>query len=414
MKNWLLFRKLGFALFTLCTASSFPIEERSGKSDQDDIQAARDWMNTKRQVTVREIGGSLSISGEVRAEFQATSESANGFAQRGAHATTKLPTNAYDVEVNLMLDYRADRTWAALKLEFDNDAGLFSSTHNKLRIEKAFLGGRIHDGALAAFDAELGRRPLSSVFDSKLAFAALSDGVLFRFDVSPESHGEFYLHAMAMHLDDRLNHYAYLAEIGWLDIWDTHLFLKYSIADWKTKHFADAITHYRFDFIVNQWLLGYKFLPGVMGKLTMPYIAFLCNTAPAKSVATGHKKANLAGYFGISLGELRKSRDWALDLNYQIVQAQAIPEFDFNGMGIGNAARSGLYTTALKGGGELVTTPKAAGGNTNYRGVAISLDFLITNNLNFQQQLTRSTSLDKRIGQHRSYTQYEIEFVYGF
>ena len=39
-------------------------------NDQDnrlvDINALQEWMNTKRQVTIKEIGGNLSLSGEVR------------------------------------------------------------------------------------------------------------------------------------------------------------------------------------------------------------------------------------------------------------------------------------------------------------------------------------------------------------
>jgi hypothetical protein len=404
-----------FALgLTVATLPLFSIDDQEGELDREDIQALRDWLNTKRQVTIREIGGNLSLSGEVRAEFQCTNEVANGIAQRGPNSVGKLPTNAYDIEVNIMLDYRADRTWAAIKLEFDNDAGLFTSTSNKIRIEKAFWGVRVYDGDIASFDTEVGRRPLFTVFDSKLMFSSQSDGVLFRYDISTESRGEIYIHALAELVDDRRNQYAYLAEIGWLSIWGTNLFFKYSIADWNTKHFPNAIDKYRFDYIVNQWLMGYKFAPSVFGKLVMPYAAFVWNPSAARSVATNQEKANLGGYLGVSVGELRKAHDWAFDINYQVVEAQAVPEFDFNGIGIGNASKSGLYTTTLNGGGSPVTSAAKAGGSTNYRGFAMTLDYLLTNNLNLQQQWSQSITLDKNIGPFRRYKQYEIEFVYGF
>ncbi|MCB1083098.1 MAG: hypothetical protein KDK61_02210, partial [Simkania sp.] len=101
--------------------------------EQRDIEALRDWINTKRQVTVKERGGNLSISGEVRTELQSTNEKKNGIQQRGWRSSNSgTAMRAWDIEVNLMLDYRTDRTWATVKLEFDNDAGTVSGTFNRL------------------------------------------------------------------------------------------------------------------------------------------------------------------------------------------------------------------------------------------------------------------------------------------
>ncbi len=383
-----------------------------GELDRQDIQALRDWINTKRQVTVREIGGNLSISGEVRAEFQANNEVVGGIQQRGVGSPTSAPTNAYDIEVNLMLDYRSDRTWASIKLEFDNDAGLFTATDAKIRLERALFGVRLWDGDVATFDIEVGRRPLFNFFESKVEFGSRCDGVFFRYDISTESYGDVYAHAVAELLDDRINQYAYLAELGWLSIMDTGLFFKYSVADWHTKELSIP-AKWRFDFIVNQWLLGYKFIPEKFGKLIMPYAAFLWNPVAAKSFVTDHEKVNMAGYIGFSMGELRKKGDWAFDANYQVVQAQAIPEFDANGIGLGNVAKTGLYTTTING-SKLVDSKEGAGGSTNYRGFILTLEYLLTNNLNLQQQWQQSMTLDKNIGPFRRYKQYEIEFIYGF
>src|SRR6202522_3571711 len=82
--------------------------------DQQDIQSLRDWINTKRMITVRELGGQLSISGDVHAEMQASSLVKNGVAQRGRG--TGNPNNMYDVEFNLLIDYRTERSWLASRL----------------------------------------------------------------------------------------------------------------------------------------------------------------------------------------------------------------------------------------------------------------------------------------------------------
>ncbi len=399
---------------SLCLAATPLVFGDEGQLDMQDIQALRDWLNTKRQVTIREIGGNLSLSGEVRAELQCTNERVGGIRQRGSNfiGATPLPTNAYDIEVNVMLDYRADRTWGAIKLEFDNDAGLFNSTVNKLRLEKAYWGARIWDGPVATFDTEVGRRPLYTVFDSKVEFGSMSDGVLFRYDVSTDRYGDFYLHGMAELIDDISNQYAYIAELGWLSIWDTGLFFKYSLADWNTKDLSTP-RNYRFDYIVNQWLMGYKWIPEKFGKLVMPYAAFLWNpSAPRIALTRGHK-LNLGGYIGFSIGELRKKGDWAFDANYQALQAQCVPEFDLFGIGVGNAARTGFYTAKSDGTGGPNPVGKA-GGNSNYRGFMLTLDYLITNNLNLQQQWLQTITLDKNLGPVHQYKQYEIEFVYGF
>ena len=91
-----------FALSSHAFASTI---DDSDDIDQKDVNAVREWINTKRQVTVRELGGALSISGEVRTEFQSTAEVVDGVRQRGhGGAVLKdghpLPQNGFDIEVN--------------------------------------------------------------------------------------------------------------------------------------------------------------------------------------------------------------------------------------------------------------------------------------------------------------------------
>lgn len=381
----------------------------AGDVDVQDIQALRDWLNTKRQVTIREIGGNLSLSGEIRTEFQCTNEVSNGVRQRGPGGAVALTsTNSYDVEVNLMLDYRADRTWGAIKIEFDNDAGVINSSVNKIRIEKAYFGVKLYDGDLVSTDVEVGRRSLSTIFDSKVQFASMSDGVLLRYDVSVEHIGDLYIHALAEVVDEKIGQYAYFAELGWLTVMDTGLFLKYSVSDWDTKHHKNDITKWGYQYIVNQWTLGYKFIPEKFGRIVMPYMAFLWNPVASQTKITGGRKLNLAGYLGVSAGELRKKGDWAVDANYQAVQAQAVPSFDVSGVGIGNSSKAPFYSKNVD------ESKKSAAGNGNFRGFALTLDYLLTNNLNLQQQWLQSITLDTDIGPSRHFKQYEIELIYGF
>ena len=132
----------------------------------------------------------------------------------------------------------------------------------------------------------------------------------------------------------------------------------------------------------------------------------------AREDLTDYQKANWGSYLGFSVGELKKKGDWALDANYQFLAAQCVPDFDASGVGLGNINNSGFYTTQINN--NVLTTRADAGGNVNFRGIAVTLDYLISNNLNLQQQWLQSVTLDNDIGPYRKFKQYEIEFIYGF
>jgi hypothetical protein len=387
--------------------------ERSDNLDDRDIDALREWINTKRQVTVKEIGGALSISGEVRTEFQSTNERINGIRQRGSGGATDLNSQAYDVEVNLMLDYRSDRTWAAIKLEFDNDAGIFRGTLNKLKLEKGYFGVRIVDKDTFSSDIELGRRKMSTFLDSKVEFSSFFDGIVFKYDQGLESIGDFYIHTGVFVIDERKDQYGYLGEIGLMDIGNSGFYTKYSCIDWDTKHYSDPVRKHRFDFIVSQLILGYKFIPQRLNKIVVLYLAGLYNHMAKPLDITNNEKQPWGGYLGFSIGELKKKGDWAFDANYQLLQAQSVPDFDVSGIGFGNAPNLGFYSVNIDGSGG-PTTQASAAGNTNYRGFSLTLDYLLTNNLTFEQQWQQTITLDDNIGPFRQFKQYEIEFIYGF
>lgn len=418
MRKSRFFGFLAVSLFACHSLMAATIDD-SDDIDQKDINALREWINTKRQVTVRELGGALSISGEVRTEFQSTSETVDGIKQRGNGGAVigsdgyPTPMNAYDVEVNLMFDYRADRGWASVKLEFDNNAGVFSGTLNKLKLERAYWGVRALDRGTFTLDIELGRRRLSSIVDSKLEFNSFFDGLWVKYDQGLDAIGDIYLHAGAFVVMEQRNQYAYVGETGIYNIGGTGIYMKYSFIDWDTKDFSNPIEKDRFDFMVSQLLLGYRIYPVTFQRVILVYLAGLYNHAAKKLPITGYRKANWGAYFGVSIGELRKKGDWAFDANYQVLAPQAVPDFDVQGIGLGNAADVGFYTSKIDGKGT-PNTRKTAAGNVNYRGFQVTLDYLFTNQLDIQQSWQQSITLDDSIGPFRSYKQYEIEFIYGF
>lgn len=398
--------------------------------DRNDNEALRRWLQDKRLVTMREIGGDLSLSGEVRTEFQYSSEVKNGDQQRGINGLGTRPMFGWDTEVNLMFDYRTDRTWLAIKLEYDNDMGQRSGTANKIRLEKGYLGGRIVAGDTFIMDAEIGRRYLSNIFDSKIQFVSFFDGLLFRFSKAFLEIGDFYVNSGAFIINDKTNHYGFVTEIGALRIANVGLNLKYSLIDWckpgaETRkgntNQQNQLAALKYRYLVSQVTANYQFFPEwlwkklvrVYGAVATNHLA-LDNPMKKAGVETEpYGKQNWAWYTGMSMGMIKKQYDWSVDANFQWVQAQAIPSFDAGGIGRGNAASAGLYT-AKTDDDITPTTKKTATGNGNFYGFQINGVFALTGNLSVQQDFLFSWTLDKNLGPNIIYKQVETEFVYAF
>ncbi len=401
-------------LLALVTTTLFAIDDGSPGLEQRDIEALRDWINTKRQVTVKERGGNLSISGEVRAELQSTNEKKNGIKQRGSGGAVPFTAvRAWDVEVNIMLDYRTDRTWATIKLEFDNNAGTATGTFGRISLERAFLGGRIVNADTYTMDLEIGRRNFGYTFDSKIEFGSFMDGIVYKYDQAFDAAGDFYFHGGPFLINENIDQYGYVGELGLLNVGRTGLYTKLSAIYWDTKNVNNRAQQNAFRFLPLQWIWGYKFVPKPLDKIVTLYSAALYNPRAHGTVVSNGKRKAWAWYAGFSIGELRKQWDWSFDLNYQWVQLQAIPDFDGSGIGRGNSARFGLYTRFEKGIGRALVAGEGVGAG-NYKGIAAELLYLLTNNITIYQAWRQSVNQDPSIKPTFSYKQYEFEIIYGF
>ncbi|MEX0961271.1 MAG: hypothetical protein WDZ28_00225 [Simkaniaceae bacterium] len=405
-------------IFFLLFLPLFSQEEAEDIHDIHDIEVLRDWLDTQRKVTIKELGGRLSISGEVRCECQGFGESRNGVKQLGFSGATDFPSRAYDIEVNLLIDYRADRTWASIKLEFDNNAGLVqnaegSGTFNNITTERALFGCRAIEGDVYTFDVVFGRRRLNYTFDSRIEFNSFMDGVVLKYDHALDRWGDLFIHTGPFIVNERFDHYAWVGELGLLNIYNTGFFGKYSFVKWNTRHFSDSIKADRFRFMVSQLSGGYKFVPQPWNKNMTFYWAWLINHAAQGVEQTLGRKENQGWYLGFSFGEARKKGDISFDINYQWVQAQAIPGFDVSGIGRFNAQRVGFYSQIVNG--QVVPTTNAtATGSSNYRGWTMQLLYLWTNNLTMFQSWSQSTTLSNDIGPFIRFKMYEVELIYAF
>ena len=403
------------------------------KEQETDMEALRRWVQDKRLVSLKELGGDLSISGEVRTEMKYTNEKSKEqgseafIQQRGMNSATGKPILAWDVEFNLMLDYHTDRTWAAMKVEFDNVMGTRSGTAGNVKLEKAWLGGRLIDQDTFTWDAEIGRRYLSNVFDSKLQFGSIFDGTLFRFSKAFEEIGDFYTNIGAFAINIDANHYGEVMEMGALKIANSPFNMRYSIINWYRHYSQEALANKTVQdgpggtiyaqpwrYLVNQATFFYQAYPEWFGKkLFKVYAAGLWNPIAQGIQQTDNRKANFGWYAGVSMGLVKKAGDWAVDINYQWAQAQVAPPVDSSGIGRGNAAGAGFFTAKQSGAG-LITTSADAFSPFDYQGVDIDALYAFTSNLTMQQHFAWGWTLNKNIGSDNNMKQYEVEFIYAF
>ena len=284
-----------------------------------------------------------------------------------------ISVNDFDVEFNLKIKYVYKDAWAKAHLQFDNPAGIrgrnecFGETpvFNKegsevvgkikrdnrfaikgsgdafaVNLKRAYIGYNVFADGAHRLDIEVGRQKLDDIFDSEVQFSSRFDGILLRFASAVEDAFDWYITGGAFVVDERVNHFSYATEIGFLDIWDTGLDVKYSFIDWS-KHGKNRCFIYDplgTQFQNSQVALTYTFSQCVWGK-ELPielYGGFLVNHAARKTVFTHRKKKNLAWYAGVYVGNVDKKGDWSFDIEYVGVQAQAVSEYDVGSIGRGN------------------------------------------------------------------------------
>ena len=262
------------------------------------------------------------------------------------------------------------------------------------------------------FDIELGRRNLYNVFDSNVQFLSRFDGLLLKYNSKIECIADWYLYAAGFLVDERVNHFGYVSEIGFYNIYDYGIDFKYSFIWWPKRGINRCHKHdpRGFRFANSQWTLYYNFDPCVFGgNEAFLYGAFVVNHLAHGPIKVGndiigkkkfHKTANKAWYVGLTVGEVLKEGDWSFDVQYQWVEARAIPDNDVSGIGRGNVF------------GESFTM--SGRGNGNFKGVRVEGLYALTDNLTLDTIIDHTVAIDKSIGGAHRYSKFELEAIYAF
>lgn len=456
---------LAMAIAVVATTQAYGDDEQDGSRFEEelnerDFDALRDYLRSKRAVDIVESVSELTISGDVRTEYRHLNETCRGVRLRGHDATDlagrPISRNDFDIEFNLRFDYICDKAWATAHVRFDNSAGVDDNGHpcgpkgddfcsdcckgqakhcvgdprgfhgsghcDDICLKKAYMGYELYSDCDSRFFVELGRRGnLYNVFDSNIQFLSRFDGLLLKYERTWDCVADWYIQGAGFLIDERVNQFAWVVETGVLNIADSGFDFKYSLIDWE-KHGRNRCRVRNpagFRFINSQWTGIYHFER--CGMPVKAYAAFLINHAAKKLKLctrerrvfnpetqqeelveiTREKRGNLGWYAGILFGEVRKEGDWALEIQYQYVGPQAIPDDDVAGICRGNVLDESFTTCSRRG-------------NTNYKGWRFEGLYAFTDNLTLDTIIEWSKAADPSFGGKHTYSKTELEAIYAF
>jgi hypothetical protein len=404
------------------TAGGFLSVGEFGPDDEDyvDPRVLRDFVESRGLIQCRQKEGTLTIAGDVRARWIAAGEKLKGEKQRGQG--TEVAINRYKSEISIYLDYVAPRSWVTTKLKYVNFDGIDGGSSTRVDMERAFIGFDVFSQGEEDFYIEIGRSNLDYMFESRVQFSSIFDGIHIFYTREWPCVGIFTIHGGPFIVDNFTNHYAWILETFITNCYNTGFSLKYSIVDWfrhaETLNYGNLedsgdilITNNpRYRFVISQWLLGYeKKIDFLNCKSLFIYGAVLHNWAARAHPQTNNKRLSNAWYAGFTLGKLCKACDWSIDINYQFVQAQAVPEFDLNGIGHGNAA-NGLLSDAIITGLALSDVRLF----TNFKGWEANLLFALTDTLSLRTKAQYTVPINKSVGGPFHYKGFEMSVIYAF
>lgn len=426
---------------------------------QPDHPEVYEFVQEKRATSLLEkLKEGLKLSGDIRAEATTRQETRNGVKLRGHNRLDKkgypIPLTNYDVQFNFYVNYKADRTWGQCYIYTNNAAGIeececpctildnpedtpknrrmFGSGFcDDICIKRLFWGWNLWKSACdAKLDVEIGRRPMYTVFDSRIQFKNRFDGVIFAFNdvlkhYSDKRSTDYFFTVGTFLIDLRTDHFGWAAETGMYNIYDWGIDLKLSVIDWSritrnrftivdprgSKFFNLQVTP-AYNFPEELFKRPVRIYAGLEANVEAKDLNELLESAGFFDVTPNIGKQNMAGYLGLIIGDVKKRGDWSLDMNLQFVGAQAVPESDLRGLGLGNVDKESVYCDLR--------------GNPNYKGYHIEFLYALTDKLSVDISYDHTWNLKKieakkeilgvirTFGGTKTYHKWEIDLIHKF
>lgn len=430
--------------------------------DDKDWDALRQYLRHRRDVEKDQSESALLISGDVRGDWKHKIETLDNLSLTGGDAVDlrgiRRGRDSFKIQANVRLDYDLDDSWMVLQLQYDNKAGIDdevncvdrnpegkeacycnelqgSGTCGDICLKQAFFGYNLYKCGDTEFDIEIGRRNLYHVFDSKVQFLSRFDGILLSLDSTWKDVMDYYARVAGFVVDYKANHYAWVMEIGALEIYDTGLELKYSFIDWNKngrnrctvgvkgcENNADCCDNCKecnkvdkdnhkpnlccgkhhplgSRFQISQFTGAYDFKKDItcINQRMRIFGAFLYNHDTPDPCYTSQNKA---WYAGFRIGEVKKANDWAWQMMYQYVQAFSVPDLDMAGIGNGNTNDGLILTDRI--------------GNTNFKGWRFDGMYAFTDDITINARCEWSTQITEKLGGSHYFNLVKVEMIYAF
>lgn len=392
------------------------------EADTQDNRLIEQLLEERRTTPLAE-KPNIRLSGDVRCRYRRRSERINGrqvTIQFGnPFPGANFSDDRFRIEGNIILAYTTECAWANMKIEYENEMGKISGTERNLQLERALFGYRLYLCGDDDWYVEIGRQKLSDKFESEIQYGSRLDGIFTRYATKLRWVDSFAIQAAAMVLDYRFDEYAWIASVHLEDILCRGYFIKYSFVDWQSHRSDDKFPIVVVDegrvevrragerrpFRISQILIGRKIKNFYCGRDLKLFAAGLVNHAAQKIEQTNFKKENLGAYIGFILGGIKQRCDWALQVELDYCEAQAILESDNNGIGRGNAARTSIFESP---------SAATARGDTNYWGPAVIGAYAFTDEFSARLTGVYSRSIDNDIGGRVRFWEVEIQGIYAF
>lgn len=418
--------------------------DQKAESDTDNRVPQPAWLQQRDRILAELSENPMepAITAEVRTRWRNQYKRNDGHMTRGVHAVVpvSVPTaavstvegasmtasaNRYITELNLFVDYETCRNWMEAKLSFKNDMGIESGTDNKISLQKAWIGYDAFDDNWGDLDLEIGRKPCSEIFDSRIEFDSTFDGALVTWRRRWKRTGEIFIHGGPEIIDARTTQFAFIGEMGIEEAFDTGAYTKISLAWWRHRG-ADRYNvknSPRYRYINPQLLVGYDFCKEWLGFPSAVYAAGLYNCAAKPNISSAGKKRAFAWYAAIEFGKLKKAGDFFFDVCYQDVGSQAVPNFDMSGIGRGNSTSWGDLPVIADPTNPGNYSPNTAvdnvpaaqvQGNNNFRGVEVRFYYNFTDQLTLRATADVSAQKTRAVGGGNTYRSGELQLIYGF
>lgn len=201
----------------------------------------------------------------------------------------------------------------------------------ELTLKNAFYQVNLFKDNVVTTSIQVGRFPLSSLFNSKIHFNSYVDGVVGIWKTNLESPFESYLKVAGFLRDhewkiknSHLKNLSGGVELGFLNVGDIGLYLSTSIFNWNLAPYDDS-NHIYLEFLTAQGIIGYKNDNLIFG---YPFEIFASRVINLYE----KRKENTGTYFGVILGKSESKGEFCFEGMYKWIDRKALPDFDLAGI----------------------------------------------------------------------------------